>query len=82
MNVGIAGLMYQAFNPDRMVLLIGGSFKNQNLISTDLDASKYEKDQIPNLAYMNYRKKPYYLMLPVGKLETSDENDDDRSIFE
>lgn len=81
-QTGMGSLMYAAFNPDKLILLIGGDFRKQNLLATDLEAHKYEKDSIPNLAYMNYRKKAYYLSLPVGKLGATVENEDDISIFD
>lgn len=81
MGSGLGTTMFQAFNPDKTVLLIGGDFKKQTLVSTDLDAGKYEKDAIANLVYMYYRKKPYYLMLPVGTLGDREENEDDQPIF-
>lgn len=72
-------LLYDGFNPDRNILLLGGKFDKQTLCTlSDMDGGK----TLPyNVGIMHYRYQYHPILMPCGELINIDRDEDEESIF-
>lgn len=71
--------VYDNFNPDGNILLLGGQFDKQALCTiSNTDA----KSTLPyNTGIMYYRHQYYPILMPCGELTENDVDEDEESIF-
>ena len=75
-------VIHTCFNPDQFILLYGGQFDKQRLISLPYDYQKLDKPlKKYNSLFMQYRASLYPLFMPCGDLKKSVEDPDDEDIM-
>lgn len=75
--------LYRCFNPDKLVMLFGGSLSRQNLVSLPYELGKIQKPTAYNQCVMHYRGELHTLLMPCGERSRAEEQDEEeRSIFE
>ena len=71
--------VYDNFNQDGNVILLGGKFDKQVLCAI---SGEYEGKDLPyNVGVMSYRHKCYPILMPCGEVISCEEDEDEESIF-
>lgn len=74
--------MVASFNPDQFIMLYGGQFNKQGLITLPLELSRTEKkSKNYNACLMHYRGEFYPLITPCGDIAGRKNDPDDESII-
>lgn len=69
-------LLYSCFNPEKMVILIGGSDNKQCLLKVPYKFETKNKQVSFNHCLMNYGNEVYSLIMPLGAVKENLEEDD------
>ena len=73
----------RCFNPDHFILLYGGQFDKQGLVSLPMEYRRIDKpSQKYNSFLMQYRGTLFPLLMPCGDLKKSIDNPDEEAIIE
>ena len=74
--------LFGSYNPEKMVMLFGGSITKQRLLD-DLpyEISSTKQPTAYNRCLMNYAQSIYALLMPCGELQKEEVSEDDRPIF-
>lgn len=73
--------MFTKFNPDNLVLAVGGQFVKQKLVTVSREFVALKKDEIPDFGVMRYRGSVHNLLIPCGEFEALKPDPDELSIF-
>lgn len=73
--------IYLNFNPQKMMMFFGQDLNAQTLISIPQSTIKECHMELKNRSIMLYQNAMYPLMVPVGEIDTEDEDEDMKPIF-